>query len=59
MALGFWDLVNLMDETLWFIDPRTWINYLLGIFFEWGITALWNWITHDAFSKPAEDVAIE
>jgi len=51
MALGFWDIVNLMDETLWFIDPRTWINYALGVLIEWGINALIEWVTHDAFSK--------
>ena len=51
MALGFWDIVNLMDETLWFIDPRTWINYALGILIEWGINALIEWVTRDAFSK--------
>ena len=51
MALGFWDLVNVMDEGLWFIDPRTWINYALNMFIEWGIQALIEGATHDAFTK--------
>lgn len=37
MALGFWDMVNLMDDTMWFINPQTWINELLKIFVEWGL----------------------
>lgn len=53
MALGFWDIVNLMDDTLWFINPMTWIEYLAEIFIKWGIQALIQWISRDAFSKPA------
>lgn len=55
LALGFWDLLNIWDDSLWFLDPRTWINYVSSILLEWGIDALWNWIQHDAFSKPAEE----
>lgn len=51
MAIGFWDLVNLMDDTLWFLNPLTWIEAVGKIFFNWAIEWFIQWITHDAFSK--------
>lgn len=51
MALGFWDLTNMMDDTLWYINPQTWINYFLGVAIDWGIEALIEWIEHGAFAK--------
>ena len=51
MALGFWDMVNLMDDTMWFIDPRTYLKYALDMFLKWGFAALLEYLSKGAFSK--------
>ena len=51
MALGFWELVNLMDDTLWFLNPLTWIGIFGDLFINEAIKWVINWFEHEAFSK--------
>lgn len=51
MALNFWDMSNLLDDTLWWLNPKTWWDELVKLFLNWGITALIQWIEKDAFTK--------
>jgi len=51
MAIGVGDMILALDDSLWFINPMTWIGYFLDFFIKMGIETLIHWIEHDAFSK--------
>jgi len=51
MAIGWTDMALAMDDSLWFINPWTWISYFLDFFIKWAIEYAIQWFTHDAFAK--------
>jgi len=51
MAIGISDMILAMDDTLWFINPMTWLGYFIDFFIKWGIEALIEWFEHGAFKR--------